>query len=259
MRRQSEQPTYVARNFDNHTRSGENITKMLFASRTGHMMISNVIPALAFLLLNLDDTSRAVLCHSEVLQVTNFRSDGNFCMFRGLQMIVSYVQASHHPDAGMFGNNIPSIIQLQEMIEVGFARLVRWGSAESSKTIGLIPLQNNYEEYRLKGTRKGLNLFHAWLLLQSRGVKCQVHVFAKDKTRRSWIETSDDGSDNTDKPDQIRTEESEKPEGSRTAASKLFDYLEQHFASPSPIALDSSESVRPNRVSQTRHAPVLLV
>ncbi|PNS15514.1 hypothetical protein CAC42_773 [Sphaceloma murrayae] len=209
------------------------------------MRVDNIIPVLDRLLAKSEDTAQAVLCHSELRQFTNFRHDGGFCMYRGLQMIISYLRVTRHPDACLFRDEDPSIIQLQEFIEDAFARLVRWGAAHHPRTMASIPLENGYERYRFKGTRKNFKLFHAWLLLQSRGVKCQVRTFQTDIEDDPWLHPSQASKGNA-----VTAEWS-------TAARKLFAYVEQHFSTSS--ARSSSECVLVRKVRRTNRAPIMLV
>lgn len=215
LRRQCEQPNFERRNFDPPKANDD------FKALCRKMMVRGVIPTLELLLSKSTTSSKAAFCHSETVQVTNFSSDGGFCCYRGLQMLVSYLHATNHPSSELFGlkgTGVPSIIQLQTFIEDGFVRLVRWGRAELPRTIALLPLQNNHEQFRFKGTQKAINLFHAWMLLQSRGVRCQVRVYSRDE-RGSPV-------------------------------TKLCNYFERYFE------FDSKSS---DKVLQTRVSPVLLI
>ena len=93
-----------------------------------------IIPVLAQLCAQDDDVSRAYLCHPDVTCVVKMPKEGGFCGFvvlassnvafvltihsyRNIQMMISYIQKTRSEGYGSFTGRVPSILELQEMIE----------------------------------------------------------------------------------------------------------------------------------------------
>lgn len=79
--------------------------------------IRGIIPVLGQLCAQDDAVSRAYLCHPGVTDVVKMAKEGGFCGYRNFQMIISYIQDTRSPGYEHFHGRIPSILQLQDMIE----------------------------------------------------------------------------------------------------------------------------------------------
>ena len=88
--------------------------------------VSNETPDILPLLARLckqDHTLREVfLCHPGVKHVVKMIREGGFCGYRNIQMMVSYIQSAKLPGHAHFPKGIPSILQLQDLIETAWDR-----------------------------------------------------------------------------------------------------------------------------------------
>lgn len=68
------------------------------------------------------DTSveAAYLCHPAVQPITKSKDEGNLCGYRNIQMMMSYVIGAEVQGYEHFCNGLPSILELQDMIEVAW-------------------------------------------------------------------------------------------------------------------------------------------
>jgi hypothetical protein len=101
---------------------------------------SNVVPALAHLCGQDKTVQRAFFCSTHAQQISKMPREGSFCGYRNIQMLVSYLQESRGPGHDRFPCALPTILQLQDMIEHAWD--MGFNSAGRTETGGI------------KGTRK---------------------------------------------------------------------------------------------------------
>lgn len=66
---------------------------------------------------------KVVLCHDAVQHVTRFPNEGHhFCGYRNIQMLMSYLNSTNPVCIERFGNSMPSILELQALIEKAWDR-----------------------------------------------------------------------------------------------------------------------------------------
>lgn len=82
-----------------------------------------LIPALASLLAHDDSIEKAYLCHPSVRYIGKIKSEGNhFCGYRNIQMLMTYLMDIRPDPLPRLKGRIPSVLELQDMIEEGWAR-----------------------------------------------------------------------------------------------------------------------------------------
>lgn len=65
---------------------------------------------------------KAYLCHPSVRYVGKLKDEGNhFCGYRNTQMLMTYLMAVKPNSLGSLEGRIPSVLELQDMIEHGWA------------------------------------------------------------------------------------------------------------------------------------------
>ena len=79
--------------------------------------LRGVIPVIAQLCEQDHTLSRVYLCHPNVTHVVKMAKEGGFCGYRNIQMLVSYIRDAHSEGHERFSGRLPSIIQLQVLIE----------------------------------------------------------------------------------------------------------------------------------------------
>lgn len=77
----------------------------------------NLIPVLAKLCQQDKSVQRAFLCSPNVRHICKIPREGGFCGYRNIQMLVSYINKSQRPDHEHFPEGVPTILELQDMIE----------------------------------------------------------------------------------------------------------------------------------------------
>ena len=102
--------------------------------------VRGVIPVIAQLCEQDSTVSRAYLCHSEVTHVVKLAKEGGFCGYRNIQMMTSYIRDARSEGYQHFQGRLPSVIQIQDMIESAWDR-------------GFNPL-GRIETGGIRGTRK---------------------------------------------------------------------------------------------------------
>ena len=80
----------------------------------------NIIPVLIQLCQQDPSVERAFLCHPSIQNVVKMSREGGFCGYRNIQMMVSFIQATQSPGWEHFTGRIPSIFQLQDLIELAW-------------------------------------------------------------------------------------------------------------------------------------------
>ena len=116
-----------------------------------------ILPVLSRLCYQDDTVVKAYVCHPSVTHVVKMSREGGFCGYRNIQMLISYIRDTRFQGYQNFGSKIPSIIELQDMIErawdLGFC------------TAGRI------ETGGIKGTRKYIGTPEAQALLESLSIR----------------------------------------------------------------------------------------
>lgn len=79
--------------------------------------VSSVIPTLAKLCEQDNSVQRAFFCSSGTNQIFKVPREGGFCGYRNIQMLISYIRESRAPGYEHFPDRVPTILQLQDMIE----------------------------------------------------------------------------------------------------------------------------------------------
>lgn len=80
----------------------------------------HLIPVIAKLCEQDSSVQRAFLCSPKVRHVCKMTREGGFCGYRNIQMLVSYLKKSQSPGHEHFANGIPSILELQDKIELAW-------------------------------------------------------------------------------------------------------------------------------------------
>lgn len=122
--------------------------------------VSNMISVLARACEQDPLVRSAYFCHSSVQYITKFKGEGSFCGYRNMQMMISYVVASKADGTKAFLDGIPTILQLQDLIENA------WDQGINS--------DGRLETGGIRGTRKHIGTPEAQALFRSLGVPCKV-------------------------------------------------------------------------------------
>ncbi|KAB8232174.1 DUF1671-domain-containing protein [Aspergillus alliaceus] len=78
---------------------------------------NDVIPVLVRLCEQDKTVQRAFFCSPNVCQVSKMPREGGFCGYRNIQMLISYIKECRVLGHECFSSTLPSILQLQDMIE----------------------------------------------------------------------------------------------------------------------------------------------
>ncbi|KAL8791423.1 MAG: hypothetical protein Q9213_000039, partial [Squamulea squamosa] len=119
-----------------------------------------VLPVLAQLCEQDNMLAKVYLCHAGVQHVFKLAKEGGFCGYRNIQMMISYVQAAKSRGHEFFPGRIPSVLDLQELIENAWDRGIN--------TTGKV------ETGGILGTRKYIGTPEAQTLLISLGIGCEA-------------------------------------------------------------------------------------
>ncbi|KAL9031907.1 MAG: hypothetical protein Q9196_000103 [Gyalolechia fulgens] len=123
----------------------------------------SLLPVLAQLCEQDSTLSKVFLCHPGVQHVFKMAKEGGFCGYRNIQMMLSYIQAAHSQGYEYFPGRVPSILDLQELIESAWDRGIN--AAGKIETGGI------------RGTRKYIGTPEAQTLLLSLGIGCEASAF----------------------------------------------------------------------------------
>jgi hypothetical protein len=68
------------------------------------------------------DTSvqTSYLCHPAVQRISKTKNEGNLCGYRNIQMMISYINGANAPGSEHFSHGLPSVLELQDLIEEGW-------------------------------------------------------------------------------------------------------------------------------------------
>lgn len=116
-----------------------------------------VMPVISQLCSQDSAVTRAYLCHPNVTHVVKMNKEGGFCGYRNIQMMISYIQDTNSQGYKSFLGRIPSILQLQDMIESawdhGFCTTARFetgGIRGTRKYIGTPEAQALFESLKIR-------------------------------------------------------------------------------------------------------------
>lgn len=129
--------------------------------------VRGIIPVIVQLCEQDPTVSKAYLCHSDVTHVVKLAKEGGFCGYRNIQMMISYIHDARSDGYEHFPGRLPSIIQVQDMIESAWDR--------GFNSLGRI------ETGGIRGTRKYIGTPEAQALLQSLGIGCSADAFNEGK------------------------------------------------------------------------------
>jgi hypothetical protein len=121
---------------------------------------SNVISVLSQLCEQDKSVQRAFFCSPNVRQISKMPREGGFCGYRNIQMLISYIQESHISGYEYFSETLPTILQLQDMIESAWD--MGFNSVGRAETGGI------------RGTRKYIGTPEAQALFLSLGIDCEA-------------------------------------------------------------------------------------
>ncbi|KAJ5928001.1 hypothetical protein N7466_006957 [Penicillium verhagenii] len=106
---------------------------------TRHTTVENetdhLIPVIAKLCEQDSSVQRAFLCSSKVRHICKMPREGGFCGYRNIQMLVSYLTKSQSPGHEHFPNGVPTILDLQDKIELAWD--MGFNSAGRTETGGI--------------------------------------------------------------------------------------------------------------------------
>ncbi|KAL1877107.1 hypothetical protein VTK73DRAFT_8844 [Phialemonium thermophilum] len=130
-----------------------------------------VIPVLVQLLKQSSTTKYAYLCHSCVHHVSKLKREGGFCGYRNIQMMASFINGTRSPGHHHFKKKIPSIFQIQDMIEAA------WDAG--------INAQGRVETGGIRGTRKYIGTPEALAMFRLLGIPCDAQGFKNRESGKS--------------------------------------------------------------------------
>lgn len=112
---------------------------------------TDVVPVLVRLCEQDRSVQRAFFCSHKVHHISKMPNEGGFCGYRNIQMLISFIKECHLPGNEYFSEGIPTILQLQEMIEnawdMGFnsiGRIETGGIRGTRKYIGTPEVRQKY-------------------------------------------------------------------------------------------------------------------
>ena len=132
-------------------------------------VLQNETTNLVTTLKKLSEADRSVrsgaghFCHPGVNHVGKLPCEGGFCGYRNIQMLVSYIRGCKEaPGHSRFSGKLPTIIQLQDMIENA------WAHGYNSN--------GRLETGGIRGTRKHIGTSEAQALFQSLRIPCEAEA-----------------------------------------------------------------------------------
>lgn len=128
----------------------------------------DLVPVLARL-SQLDRTvERAFYCSPDVRHIAKMPREGGFCGYRNIQMLVSYIQEAGSLGHAHFPGRTPSILKLQDLIEIA------WDMGINSS--------GRVETGGIKLTRKYIGTPEAQALFVSLKIPCEATAYASTDT-----------------------------------------------------------------------------
>ncbi|TFB05520.1 Zinc finger with UFM1-specific peptidase domain protein [Trichoderma ghanense] len=129
----------------------------------GELRAGGVVPVLQQLLEMSTRTEYAYLCHPGVQHVAKLRREGAFCGYRNIQVLCSHIIGTRATGWEQLGSDIPSVFQIQDMIETAWDR--GFNARGRAETGGI------------RGTRKYIGTPEAQAFFVSMGFPCSVQAF----------------------------------------------------------------------------------
>ncbi|CAI7671695.1 unnamed protein product [Penicillium pancosmium] len=133
----------------------------------------NLIPVIAKLCEQDKSSQRVFLCSPKVRHVCKMTREGGFCGYRNIQMLVSYITKSKSLGHEHFPDGVPSILELQDMIERAWD--LGFNSTGRTETGGI------------KGTRKFIGTPEAQALFMSLGIPCDASSLSEASNMRAHM------------------------------------------------------------------------
>ncbi|KAJ6127491.1 hypothetical protein N7523_003103 [Penicillium sp. IBT 18751x] len=131
----------------------------------------HLIPVIANLCEQDKSVERAFLCSPKVRHVCKMPREGGFCGYRNIQMLISYVTRARAPGHEHFPKGVPTILEIQDMIEQAWD--MGFNSTGRTETGGI------------KGTRKFIGTPEAQALFMSLSIHCDGSSLAESKDMRA--------------------------------------------------------------------------
>ncbi|KAF4507137.1 hypothetical protein G6O67_005805 [Ophiocordyceps sinensis] len=147
----------------------------------GQVCTEGLLPVLEQLLQQSPSTKIAHLCHPCVRHVSKLPHEGGFCGYRNVQTLVSYLIATRSPGSEHFGNRLPTVLEIQDLIEQAWDK-------------GYNP-RGRLETGGIKQTRKFIGTPEAQALFNSLDIPCSVQAFRPTsgvKVTQILLETLED-------------------------------------------------------------------
>ncbi|KAG8413277.1 hypothetical protein J3458_012858 [Metarhizium acridum] len=141
-------------------------------AKGGQICTDGVIPVLAKLVEKSHSISYAYFCHPCVQHVSKLSREGGFCGYRNIQSLTSYVINARTSGHEHFQDGLPSIFQIQDLIESA------WDLGHNSN--------GRLETGGIRGTRKYIGTPEAHALFSSLAIPCVVRAFRPVETGEAW-------------------------------------------------------------------------
>ncbi|KAF7128629.1 hypothetical protein CNMCM5793_003417 [Aspergillus hiratsukae] len=132
---------------------------------------TNVISVLSQLCQRDKSVQRAFFCSPKVRQISKMPREGGFCGYRNIQMLISYIQESRVSGHEHFSGTLPTILQLQDMIERAWD--MGFNSVGRAETGGI------------RGTRKYIGTPEAQALFTSLRIDCEANSIGETREMRA--------------------------------------------------------------------------
>ncbi|KAA8643163.1 C78 family peptidase [Aspergillus tanneri] len=133
---------------------------------------ADIIPTLARLCSMDKSVRRALLCSPKVCQISKLPREGSFCGYRNIQMMISYIKEAGIPGNDRFPDSLPTILELQNMIEQAWD--MGYNSVGREETGGI------------RGTRKYIGTSEAQALFRSLGIQCETCSIGETQEVRAY-------------------------------------------------------------------------
>lgn len=154
-----------------HEQGGDKVHRTILAPDGALMHISGIenevewlLPAIATLCERDSQLAQVYLCHPAAKHVFKLPKEGNFCGYRNIQMLVSYIISAPAEGQQHFDSRIPHVLQIQDQIEAGW-------------TMGINSFCRT-ETGGIKGTRKYIGTSEAQTYFTSLGIPSKVEAFS---------------------------------------------------------------------------------
>ncbi|KAG6040358.1 hypothetical protein E4U41_000777 [Claviceps citrina] len=133
-----------------------------------------VIPDLIWLAERSTSIRYSYFCNPCVQHVSKLRHEGGFCGYRNIQCLISFLISTRSSGCESFGNKLPSIFQIQDLIERA------WDMGFNSN--------GRLETGGIRGTRKYIGTPEAQALFSSVSVPCSAKAFCGTKNEKPYEE-----------------------------------------------------------------------